>query len=183
MSLKSVVTSYFDLIVDPMFQRDAQGREVFFPRGLGSRGYFVPDEATSNSMRRTLRGWFMVLIPVIGLTAPLFQASLLWFLAAIAVFVGLQMSFTSWLARELPKADMRMTLANQTASIAKNYSWRTILLIAAMGIAMSVACGWAFFHDPEMPQRSIIGLSALLFGFSTAMWVAIAIRKMPARHV
>lgn len=51
MSILSAINRYFDNLVEPSFQRDEHGRELFFPMGFGSRGRIVPDASTSMRMR------------------------------------------------------------------------------------------------------------------------------------
>lgn len=58
MSIQNVLTA-------ALFKRDDAGRTVVFPNGAAGRGYFVPDAATEQTLRRKLM-WAIVAAGLLG---------------------------------------------------------------------------------------------------------------------
>ena len=58
MSIQNVLTA-------ALFKRDDAGRTVVFPNGAAGRGYFVPDAATEQKLRRKLM-WAIVAAGLLG---------------------------------------------------------------------------------------------------------------------
>ncbi len=48
-----------DMLTAALFKRDESGRTVMYPNGIAGRGYFLPDGATEQRMRRFLM-WMVV---------------------------------------------------------------------------------------------------------------------------
>lgn len=182
MSLVSAVNMYFDNLVEPMFQRDEHGRGLFYPMGMGFRGRVVPDEATGARLRLALRTGYQVLffgiMPVCAGLQAVMPADAISIWAFIAGAVGMQLAFTTWVARGLATTDRRMNLANQTASIAATHSARYIQSMAVLSAILTLGGVAAIFmpavaaSQPDWGQPMAIA-SALFFAAMTAMWVRI----------
>jgi hypothetical protein len=198
MSLMTYVNRYLELLTDPMFQRDEQGRELYFPAGFGSRGRIVPNSASSERIHLALRrGWlfmFLVLIPLMTaatLLARFASASSyapLWaFIVLIAITIGLQLAFTFNLGRGLVVTGRRMTLKNQSKSIATTYSMRYIVVMIGLSIVLAGANGLAFV-SPEFARQQpawlqpLNAFGAIFFAAITLMWLRVAYTKRSQSH-
>ena len=188
MALASFVRGYFDGLVEPMFQRDAAGRELFFPFGLYSRGRLVPDAATGRRLRTTMKVLLGGLVAVAAAAPSLiiFQVLTPWIFAAVlAGIVALQLALTALVARGLERTDQRMTVASQVKSLSTSFSdgyIRTMIVIGAILTVASAATAFApsYVAIPANVARPIGAISAIFFGAVTVMWIAIAARKRRA---
>ena len=190
MSILTSVKRFLDLMTDPMFQRDEQGRELFFPMGLGSKGRIVPDNDTSARIRKALnRGWavlFLAIVPLFtGLT--LFVSSGWIFLGLLLLLLMAQFAFTSYLARGLEVSSRRMTLSNQTASVADRYGMGYISLNIVLSIALTLASALIFVWPSlakDLPgwYSMLLAFGTVFFAAITGMWVRIALLKRRLAH-
>ncbi len=189
MAIMTYVNCYFDQLVEPMFQRDEQGREVFFPFGIGTRGRVVPDAATARSMRQRLRhGWmafffgWIPFISVFSVTIPNIWA----FMAVLLLSVALMWLFTGQVARGLARSQRRMTIANQSASVMASYSLRKMLLMLALSVGLT-ASNIASYLMPQLQPggpawlQPVAGFGILFFGLTTLFWLRLVIRKWRER--
>lgn len=179
MSIRSAVTMYFDNLVEPMFQRDEEGRDLFFPMGLGSKGRIVPDAATNARLRSALRTGYMVfflaILPAASVLSVWTPKGALPLVAFVGVVTVMQLAYTSWLARGLEVTRRRMNLSNQTASIATAYSARYIRWMTILS-ALLTAGGVIGFFMPAADWQPVWGrpmaaASALFFAAITVMWL------------
>lgn len=204
MAITTYISRYFDLLVDPMFQRDEAGRELFFPSGLGSRGRVILDAAKSESIRSSLRRSYMVyftLLLVLLLSLPFALEGLplstlksltgvvqsVWTLILpIMLVVVLQMAFTRHLARGLEISGRKMNLSNQATSVASKYSDSYIRLMIGVSIVLTVLCGLMALSPhtlglsaglPRWFGPAIGGGGVTFFAAITALWIKIALVK------
>jgi hypothetical protein len=203
MSLSSQIDAYFDNLVEPSFQRDEQGREVFFPMGLGTRGRIVPDAATGlrlrTSMKQFLKWFFGVLvgllllltftvdfIPVSALKTILSWGGVI-LVAAVGLAFMITLGVTRRLASGLEVSARRMSVSNQTTSVAEKYSERWVYSMIGSSIALAGVCGWSFLAHARLPSEAswlniMAGVGAVFFTAIAGMWLRIAfIKRRPAK--
>lgn len=185
MSLRNWVKTYFNQLTEPMFQRDEQGREYFFPIGFGSRGRAVPDAATGEQLRRRMRqGWiafFLIWIPVVGASATRIPNT--WaFLGVMAVSVGLLWAYALFVARGLPPSERRMTMRNQATSVLSYYSLKGLASMSLLSLALTAVCAFGVFvpatgegQPSWFRPMTVIGL--IFFAATTMMWIWYTVLK------
>jgi hypothetical protein len=185
MAIMTYVNCYFDTLVEPMFQRDEQGREIFFPFGIGSRGRVVPDAATARSLRQRLRhGWmafFFGWIPFISVFSVVIPN--IWaFIAVLLMSMAMVWTFTANVARGLERSQRRMTISNQSASVMATHSLRKMVLMLVLSIGLT-ASNTATYLMPELQAdgptwlRPVSGFGVLFFGLITLFWLRLVIKK------
>ena len=138
------ITRYFDSLVEPLFKTDTEGREIYFPAGVFSKGRVVTDAAEGVALRRKVRGAYIVLF--LGVL-PLSLGLLPWlrvstWVAAIVMgaVVGLAMNAYFYaLARHLPASDERMNMGEAYRSQAQKLGrgWLLALAISMAVLAMA----------------------------------------------
>lgn len=178
MAIMTYVHSYLDQLVEPMFQRDEQGREVFFPMGIGTRGRLVPDAATSRQLHARIRhGWMMFFfgwIPLIGIAATYITNA--WaFLAVMAASVAVVWAYALSVARGLEVTSRRMTMRNQAASIQATYSLKRLFWMTVLSVALTAMCA-ASLYVPAVAAgqpawfKPTAAIGMVFFAGTTLMW-------------
>lgn len=172
----SAISRYFDSLVAPLFKKDDQGRTLFFPAGIWSKGRIIPDEATGERLRKGIRRGYMVLF---GLLIPLFaignaflsRGSNGWMYPIIGgLLIGLAFqAYTFTLARGLPVSDNRLSYkeAVTSQSRALGAGWLKAL---AIGSALFVLGSLAMTILGSGSDR-LVGLAGMaLFGGCLALF-------------
>lgn len=162
---------YFDSFAEVCFKRDAQGRAIYYPAGIWSKGRIVPDAATETAIKTRLKRAYMVMLPVAIIAgAVLFRLSLPLF---VGVTVCLMIAFHLYvrsLGAGLPLSEERLTLREAQASQARTLGrgWLIALVIIS---AIFVAAGAALaILDPARSLWTGLG-SAAFFGACLVMFL------------
>lgn len=105
------VTRLINSVLDPWFEKDDQGRTVFFPGGCCSKGRILPDAATEERIRSRVCLLFMLFLGLGFLMPPLndvfpIRENLHW-----VILFGMQASYAQHLylhdlVRGLPISDL-----------------------------------------------------------------------------
>lgn len=56
---------YFAGMVEACFKRDAQGRAIYFPGGIFSKGRIIPDENKVKELKTRINRTYMIMLPAI----------------------------------------------------------------------------------------------------------------------
>jgi hypothetical protein len=151
---------YLDSFADPLFKTDAEGRTVFFPNGKLARGRIVPDAATAEDLRKTVKYGTPVLI-VVAVAAVIGIGTLVGIGVAIVLGLLFQL-YLRWRVSGLPVSDASLTFGEvrQRQADALGTGW---LIVLAIGSAVLVA-GSAFMAlaDPSQTWMGIFG--TIFFG-------------------
>jgi hypothetical protein len=168
-----------DMLTAALFKRDEAGRTVMYPNGIAGRGYFLPDAAAEQRMRRILM-WMVIGAGLSGglgmhVLTQLYGQVLDWTaepwaiaLAAMAV-LGVGYRVIVWrLTRGLALARQRMGvlegLRRQAEAMPRWYLW--FMAVLAPGLAAGSV--WWMASFASIPAF-LIGLAGtLLFGTVTA---------------
>jgi hypothetical protein len=133
----------FDIFAAPLFKIDSEGRQVFFPWGFWGSGYVIADAEAAARLRRIVRTtwmvFFLVGIPVITLFAR--AETLTDFLAFVAIgsLSGLGMSlWFRWLARGLPRADLRLSMREAQDAQTRAMGRSGLLVMLALSLMLIV---------------------------------------------
>jgi succinate dehydrogenase hydrophobic anchor subunit len=119
---------YFDGLTDALFKTAPDGRKIFYPHGIISRGYILPDDATYQKVRRFIKAWAIFWIPFLLIIqfSPAF-----WTLFFITVPIYLLLYNFS--ARKMVKgcaiSELRLTYLESFTNNAKSQNIFLLLLV------------------------------------------------------
>ncbi|MEZ5852487.1 MAG: hypothetical protein R3D68_17785 [Hyphomicrobiaceae bacterium] len=152
------ITRYFDSLAASMFKTDDQGRTLFFPAGIWSKGRVIGDEASAQRLRDRVRkaymAMFMIGIPLLVTAFQLIPGAGLLTYVGLGVVFGLIFNLYIFsLSRGLERTDVHMTLreAQNAQAFAIGKGWLITLAItsgvlatggAVMAFAASGAERW-----------------------------------------
>lgn len=185
MRIMTYVNMYFEQLIEPMFQRDEQGRELFFPMGIGSRGRIVPDAATGDRVRRSMR-WFWLALLLIWIplaVAFVNHVQSLWALTGeVAVSIAALWVFTAVIARGLEVSSRRMTPSNQFTSLLARSSYKRLVTMTGLSAMMTLCGAWPLLFSAWPPGQPVISKPAALFATlffagTTMIWGRLALMK------
>ncbi|HZT50002.1 MAG TPA: hypothetical protein VFA64_18655 [Hyphomicrobiaceae bacterium] len=171
-----------DMLTAALFKRDEAGRTVMYPNGIAGRGYFLPDAAAEQRMRRILM-WMVIGAGLYG--GLVMQVLTLRYgqvpdwtgepwtiaLSALAVLgIGYRL-IVRRLTRGLALANQRMGvlegLRRQAEAMPRWYLW----CIAVLAPPLAAGSVWWMAAFASIPN-CLIGLAGtLLFGVATAQAV------------
>ena len=181
MDIKSLIDRSTAFAIEPMFQSDGQGRELFFPFGFGSRGRVVPSAAIGASLRGKLRWMWLAFFAIMFVASAAMLSSLsnIWgVLAFIAVLTALIFLFTCAIGNGLAVTEQRMNLSNNTKSMIEKNSLGRLVKLSVVSIGMTAVSTLALLLPSSKPQsQAAMALGVLFFGVCTLRWIYLAIRK------
>lgn len=162
---------YFDGMADACFKHDAQGRAIFFPSGVLSKGRIVPDEKLVGQIKTRLKRAYMIMVPLaVLLGASSYSLSLPAFFILMAILV---LSFNAYL-RHLASG---LEISAERLSIGEAYFHQARALGRGWLIALSIICalfavaGLALaFLDPGKEWWAGLG-SAAFFAAMLALFL------------
>jgi Flp pilus assembly protein TadB len=158
---------YLDSFADPLFKTDAEGRIVFFPNGKLGRGRIVPDAATAEGLRKTVK-YGMPLLIVVAVAAVIGIGTLIGIGVAIVLGLLFQL-YLRWRVSGLPVSDVSLTFGEvrQRQADALGMGW---LIVLAIGSAILAAS--SLFMALTDGQQVWIGVfGAILFGVCLVMFL------------
>jgi hypothetical protein len=206
-NVKQRLDQAFAACIEPNFQRDDQGQELFFPFGLGSRGRIVPDAAAGERMRNSLKMMFiainLVVVPIAVLAAIMTMTYVLvshdiqQSNAVIGIGAGLivfgilvlqwvtQLIFAAHLTRDLEIVPQRKTVQMHVTGLTKTFSTGYIHSMIAITLALCAVCTLAYTSPatfrtlpaPFEPLAAYSGIGALFFAATAIMWICMAAKR------
>jgi hypothetical protein len=172
---------YFDGLTSGSFKTTASGQRLFFPWGSLGRGYRIESEERFQQLRRQVKTYLMVSLP---LTVAIVVSRDALGLAAVAALVAvLIVGYAIWAVaqcRQLATSEERLTYGESVANQARAHNtvmlWAleiASLLFVALGVVIVVAA----------PEQRILGVVTIaFFGFAAAMGLRmIRIKRSAAR--
>jgi len=165
-TLKTIVASYFEGLVAGNFKTAADGQRLFYPWNVWGKGYVLPDACTEQRMRKLLKIYYMVWLPLVIIVVSI--ASPFGFYDAFALLpVGLLVYgvVVRSLTQRLLSSEERLRLTESLTSSASAYSRATLWLLFLVS-ALFVVSGIAMILDSQVGLGL---LSILFFGACGAM--------------
>lgn len=153
---------YFDSMAETCFKRDAQGRALYYPAGILSKGRIIPDDARAKEIQKRLNRAHMIMLPaVITLGATSFHLSWPVFLLLLAIItLGFHLylrSLASGLEVSSEKLTFREVQASQARTLGRGWLIALVLasaLLAVAGLALAI-------FDPGRELWTGLGTAAL----------------------
>ena len=158
---------YFDGLTSTSFKTAQDGRKLFFPWGVLGHGYVLASEQDDARLRRQLKAYVMISLPLIILTGLL--AGNLATLAMAGTLVGFHYVWMRWFVLPgLTPSDEKLSLRESTTSQAKAHG-PVVLWLLEIFSAVFVGGGIVlFFLDPD--DRLAALASICIFGLCTAFF-------------
>jgi hypothetical protein len=158
---------YFDAVISGWFKTTADGRRLFFPWGTLSRGYAIPSEEEFQRLRRHLKAYVVVSLPLI-------IVAINWkgCLGGAAIVPILTVPYFLWTqsqCRRLRRTDEKLTLRESTAIQARAHSTVDLRLLEFFSLGFVGAGVLILLVDPSnwllaAGPIAFFGLCAVIFG-------------------
>jgi hypothetical protein len=149
---------YFDGLTDAKFKTDAQRRLLFYPWGILSKGYVLPDESKKQQIRRFVRLYYIVFWPVI-IGTMIFIGWIFSFAVMFLLFLWYYFE-TSRFLKGLPIAGEKLSLSESYTSSAKSHNMATLWILLIFSV-LFVLSGFAILvHNRD---AWFIGLASIIF--------------------
>ena len=149
---------YFDGLVSGSFKPDETGRTLFFPYGFLGKGKLAPTEAAAQSLRSSLKVYYMIALPVIIVVSILagFLVSLLAAAALMALYeVWIRSQTSGW-----ERSGATLTYAESSGNSAMALG-TGLLVLFLLGSLVFVGAGAAI--AVTQPEERLIGILSMVF--------------------
>jgi hypothetical protein len=149
-TLKTIVASYFEGLVAGNFKTAADGQRLFYPWNVWGKGYVLPDAHTEQRMRKLLKIYYMVWLPlvilIVSIASPFgFYYAFAYAFALIPVGLLVYGVVVRSQTQRLLSSGERLRLTESLTSSASGYSrallWLLFLVYAVFvisGVAMTL---------------------------------------------
>src|SRR5215212_2964270 len=169
-TLKSIVSSYFEGLVAGSFKTAADGQRLFYPWGVFDKGYVLPDAQTEQRMRRLLKMYHQVWLPLVIVVSIIASSySFYYALTLIPVFLliyGIYGVGVRSLTRGLPSSSERLRATESWANSAKSYSSVILWFMFIVSALFVISDIWMIL----LGQVGIGLLGMLFFGFCSLVF-------------
>jgi len=160
---------YFDALTSSSFKTKEDGTRLFFPWGTFGRGYSVPSAEEFERLRRGVKAYLMVALPLSITLALVISGT--W--AGIVLLPFLIVPYVLWAraqCRRLGQTDERRTLGEVYAAQARTHSAITLWVFEIASLALVAAEVFSLAMDPTnwasaLASISAFGLFAVAFGW------------------
>jgi hypothetical protein len=175
--LKSIVSSFFEGMVAGNFKTAADGQRLFYPWNLwGGKGYVLPDAQTEQRIRKSLKIYHMIWLPLLivfaGIAGPSFYYSLVFAPVFLLILYSVYGVVVRSLTRGLPTHSERLRVTESWANSARAYSSALLWSLFTVS-ALFVISGIGLLLDGEVG----IGLLGILFFGACSLVYAYMLRK------
>ncbi len=162
-TLKTIVASYFEGLVAGNFKTAADGQRLFYPWNVWGKGYVLPDAHAEQRIRKLLKIYYMVWLPLVILTVSIASSFGFYYAFAYAFAltpVGLLVYgiVVRSLTQRLLSSGERLRLTESLTISASAYS-RAILWFLLLASTVFVISGIAMMLDGQVS----LGLFSILF--------------------
>jgi hypothetical protein len=165
-TLKMMVASYFEGLIEGSFKTAADGQRLFYPWGILGKGYVLPGARTEQRIRKLLKIYYMVSLPLV-LTVS-FTVSFYGFYYALALIPVVLLVYgvgVLSLTRRRPASRERLRLTESLANSGRAHS-RAILWFLFIVSILFVIGGIGMILDRQVGMGL---LSTLFFGVCGTM--------------
>jgi hypothetical protein len=171
--LRSRRMGYFDALTSSSFKTTDDGRRLFFPWGTLGRGYDIPSEEELERLRRHVKAYMVVSLPLI-------IVAVTWkgFLGGVALMPVLIVPYVLWTqsqCRRLSRTDEKLTLSESVAGQARAHSTVGLWLLELGALTFVGAGVLILLLDPS--NWLLAGGSIAFFGLCAVMFALMLINK------
>ena len=147
---------YFDGLTASSFKTDEKGNTIFYPWGIFSSGYILPDDIKDDFRKRIKRS-IMFFGPLIILLTILFK---IWAILGLPLYF---LGYTIWIKKQttgLTVSSEKLTFSDATTNSSRSHNLITLWL-AEIGAVLFVIAGIIILVNS--PKKWIIGLLGIVF--------------------
>jgi hypothetical protein len=153
------IMGYFDGLVDGLFKTDEAGTRLFYPNGIIGRGYILPDEPTKAKVRKSLKRWYMIGLPlIIGVQASFGWEPNVFFVAPI--LISLYYILIRKHLKGLSLTEKKFSYSESIRNSTKLHNLITLIFLFLFSICF---IGGGIYVMIYMPHEWFLGLSCILF--------------------
>jgi hypothetical protein len=166
-TLKMMVASYFEGLIEGSFKTAADGQRLFYPWGVLGKGYVLPDARTEQRIRKLLKIYYMVSLPLVLII--MLAVQFYGFYYALALIPGVLLVYgvgVLSLKRRLLASGERLRLTESLANSGGAHS-RAVLWFLFIVSTLFVIGGVGMILDREVGMGL---LSTLFFGACGTMF-------------
>jgi len=164
---------YFDALASGTFKLTEDGRRVFFPWGIMSRGYAIPSESEFERLRRRVKAYHIV-----SLLLTILAITVVGPFSAIALAPVLILWYAVWARseyRRLAQTREQMTVSESMAGQVRAVSTPTLWLLEINALLFVGIGVFILFVDPGKWPLAIA--SIVFFGLCAAMGARMIVMK------
>ena len=147
--------SYFDGITAPMFKKDEEGNELFFPWGIFGYGFVIPTKEKKTQLFKTLKK-----INIVSLVLAIVLARsgiALLFLLPFLLF-GYYI-YIQTITRNMIKSNESLKLSEAHKNSAQSFSYTDLILMSLVSLGFVFAGIWIIIEG----KGFWIGLASVVF--------------------
>ena len=149
---------YFDGLVSGSFKQDDTGRTLFFPYGVLGGGKVAPSAEAAQSLRTTLKIYYMVALPVI--IAASVAGGFLYSMAAALVLILLYEIWVRGKTAGWVRSSIKLTYAESSGNSARALGKGTLLALLLMSAVLAAS---GAIIAIAMPQERLTGIVSVIF--------------------
>jgi len=158
---------YFDALTSSSFKTTKDGRKLFFPWGTLGRGYLIPTEEEYEKLRRKVKVYFIISLPII-----IILVNRLNILGDLILLLVLTLPYLFWAykqSRKLEPSNEKYTYKQSFSTQAREYNAATLWRLEIGSLAFVAAGIFILVKDSQnwpiaLASIAFFGLGAIVFG-------------------
>jgi hypothetical protein len=161
---------YFDGLADASFKENAEGKTVYYPRGVYGAGYVVESEEVNRALRKRLKKVYAVAISIAVILA---VSKAYWAAGAYMIVFGIWDHFAiKKLTKDLPKTSDKMSFGESYRNSAKSHNLATLILLEISALLFTAVGVWLYIGETQ----PLLGLASAVFFGACSVPVGFMIR-------
>jgi hypothetical protein len=157
--LMVMVSSYFEGLIEGSFKTTADGQRLFYPWGVLGKGYVLPGVQAEQRIRRFMKIYYMVSLPLVFITVSLY--GFYYALTLVPVVLLAYGASALSLTRRMLATRERLRLTESLANSGRAHSPRTLWLLFIVSVVFIIGDIGGMILDRQVGMGS---LSILFFG-------------------
>ncbi|MDQ7774131.1 MAG: hypothetical protein RDU13_11505 [Elusimicrobiales bacterium] len=159
---------YFEGVGSMYFKKDPQGRAVFYPWGALGKGYVLSDETMEPRLRRFLKTYIILVVPVFAVAAAF---GLGWIIAFTAVSIAWFHLAAKRMLSGCAVSGERLTLRESYSNAARSHNRATLWVLLLVSLFFAVSAFYLAYLRRPSGLSALLILSGLFFGGLSAAYI------------
>jgi hypothetical protein len=153
---------YFDALTSGCFKKDQSGKSVFYPWGVLGKGLVLPDEETENKVRRFVRRFYMISLPLIIIVSV--TVGWVYSFALAPILIAWYHFKSRPLLTGCSITEDKLTLKESYSNSAKIYNKKVLWLLLILSIIFEAGGLLRFVHATSTYDKIMATFGFLFFG-------------------
>ncbi len=164
---------YFDALTSSSFKTTKDGHRLFFPWGTIGRGYIIPTEEEYERLRRKVKIYLIISLPMIGILV-----NRLSIIGDFVLMIVLTLPYILWANKrclQLKPSNEKYTFKQSFGTQAREYNAVTLWLLEICSLAFVAAGIFILFKDT--PNWLIALASIIFFGLGAIVFAKMILTR------